>query len=301
VIGCVQADVLLSPVTELPPSGGTLLADAMSIRVGGAGANAALAFAETGMNVRLIGCIGDDQLGRWMAEALAPAGLADELVMLTDEPTGLTVALESPTRDRTFLTYLGVNADWEAEMIPADALDCENLLLCDYFVAPRLQGRAAQRLLGAAREHGARTFFDTAWDPAGFPEHTRAEIAGLLPWVDVFLPNEAEASALAGPDDGSVTEAGRTLQTASGGWVVVKLGPRGCVAFGPDGAELGADAPAVAAGDTTGAGDAFNAGLVHALGSGASWSEALNAATRFASEIISRPSHERYTIGSPEP
>ena len=82
VIGCVQADVLMSPVTELPAPGGTSLTDQMNMRVGGAGANAALAFAEAGHPVRLIGCVGDDQLGRWMQEQLEPFGLADELVVL---------------------------------------------------------------------------------------------------------------------------------------------------------------------------------------------------------------------------
>ena len=64
--------------------------------------------------------------------------------------------------------------------------------------------------------------------------------------------------------------AARALQRDSGGWVVVKLGARGCLAVGPGGAELSASAPAVAvAADTTGAGDAFNAGLVTALSGGA--------------------------------
>ena len=45
VIGCVQADVIVSPVTDLPPAGGTSLLEHTSIRVGGAGANAALALA----------------------------------------------------------------------------------------------------------------------------------------------------------------------------------------------------------------------------------------------------------------
>ena len=120
VIGCVQADVLMSPVSELPASGATLLIDEMSIRTGGAGANAALAFAEAGLPVRLMGAIGNDQVGRWMSEELEPWGLADELVVLDSEPSGLTVALESPVRDRTFLTYLGVNKVWELSMIPAD-------------------------------------------------------------------------------------------------------------------------------------------------------------------------------------
>ncbi len=224
VIGCVQADVVMSPVTDLPAPGGTLLTDQMTVRVGGAGANAALAAVEAGMDVRLIGCIGEDQLGVWMREQLAPAGLADELVAVAGETTGLTVVLESPARDRTFLTYLGVNARWEPAMIPDDALTCDNLLLCDYFVAPRLRGEAARRLLDTARARGARTFFDTTWDPDGFSEQTRAEVHELLPSVDVFLPNEVEACALA-DRSGDAAQAARALQAASGGWVVVKLGP----------------------------------------------------------------------------
>ncbi|MGA9856208.1 MAG: PfkB family carbohydrate kinase [Solirubrobacteraceae bacterium] len=293
VIGCVQADVVISPVTELPPSGATLLADAMSIRIGGAGANAALAFVETGMSVRLMGCVGADHLGLWMRGELTAAGLSDELAVLDGQPTGLTVALESDARDRTFITYLGVNAAWTPEMLPDDALNTCSLLLCDYFVAPGFQGAAARKLLAAARAGGTRTFFDTAWDPAGFPEPSRHSVRGLLSEVDVFLPNEAEAWAIAGTAPGETEAAAHALQRDSGGWVVVKLGARGCLAVGPGAARHAVPAPQVAVRDTTGAGDAFNAGLVHALDTGAAWPDALAAATALASEIISRPSHDR--------
>jgi sugar/nucleoside kinase (ribokinase family) len=293
VIGCVQADVVMSPVTDLPSPGGALLTEQMTIRVGGAGANAALAFVEAGMPVRLIGCIGDDQLGGWMREQLTGAGLADELIVVASGTSGLTVALESPARDRSFLTYLGVNTQWEAAMIPDDVLTCDNLLLCDYFVAPALRGEAAEWLLGTARARGARTFFDTSWDPDGFSGQTRAEVRRLLRFVDVFLPNEVEACALADRTD-DAAQAGRALQAISGGWVVVKLGRRGCFAVGPSGIELAVPASEVTVADTTGAGDAFNAGLIHALARGARWREALTTATRFATTIIARPSDGRY-------
>ena len=253
IIGCVQADVVMSPVTDLPTPGGTLLADEMTVRVGGAGANAALAAVEVGMEVRLMGCIGEDQLGSWMREELAPAGLADEIVVVPGQTSGLTVALESPTRDRTFLTYLGVNSGWEASMIPDDALTCENLLLCDYFVAPSLRGEAARRLLDTARARGARTFFDTTWDPDGFSSSARAEVRGLLPSVDVFLPNEVEACAIAG-QDGDASSRPRALSRrsrADGWWSSCG---RGMLAAGPDGAEIAVPAPAMTVADTTGAG-----------------------------------------------
>jgi sugar/nucleoside kinase (ribokinase family) len=299
IIGGVQVDVVIMPVDELPPPGQSQHVDEMSFRVGGAGANAALASVETGMDVRLIGCIGEDQLGVWMREQLTPAGIADELVVVAGETSGLTVVIESPTRDRTFLTYLGVNARWGPDMIPDDALTCENLLLCDYFVAPALRGEAARQLLETARARGARTFFDTSWDPGGFSEQTLAEVRELLPSVDVFLPNEVEACALA-DETGDAAQAARALQAVSGGWVVVKLGPRGSFAVGPDGTEIAVPAPAVTVADTTGAGDSFNAGLVHALARGAKWGEALTIAARFATTIISRPSNNRYEIALTE-
>jgi sugar/nucleoside kinase (ribokinase family) len=292
VVGCVQVDLVVTPVRELPPSGATQFVEQMGMRAGGAGANAALALAELGMRPRLIGCLGDDHLGRWMLEQL-PGGLGDELLVVAGGRTGMTVACQAPDRDRTFLTHLGVNATWDGSMIPADALASRHVLLCDYFCAPRLQGEAAQELFDTAREAGAQTYFDTAWDPHGWPPQTRAEVRALLPSVDVFLPNEAEAHALSGVTD-SAHEAARALQAISGGWVVVKLGPRGCLALGPDGAELSAPAPAVPVADTTGAGDAFNAGLVAALADGRAWPEALRAATGLATAIAARPSDARY-------
>jgi sugar/nucleoside kinase (ribokinase family) len=295
VVGCVQVDLVLTPVVELPPSGGTLLIDDMGMRLGGAGANAALAFAEIGVHPRLFGCVGDDHLGRWMIQQLGQLGLGSELVVLAGERSGLTVACEGPDRDRTFLTYLGVNADWTTAMIPATAYEADQFLFCDYFVAPALQGSAAREILATAQAKGATTFFDTAWDPHGWSADTRAEVLGLLAEVDVFLPNEAEAFALSGVSD-SAAEAGRILQAASGRWVVIKLGARGCLAVGPGGAEFAIDAPSVAVVDTTGAGDSFNAGLAAALARGDDWPTALQSAILLASTMISRPSSARYSL-----
>ena len=184
-------------------------------------------------------------------------------------------------------------------MVPDDALSCDYLLVCDYFVAPPLREGLARELLQTARDRGARTFFDTAWDPAGFPAQTRAEVRELLPLVDVFLPNEVEARALA---DGAADAkaAARALQGASGGWVVVKRGADGCVAVGPGPTEFAVPAPAVSVADTTGAGDAFNAGLVQALAHEVAWPQALEMANRFATTIISRPSDQRHGIGHAE-
>ncbi|WP_028062013.1 carbohydrate kinase family protein [Solirubrobacter soli] len=295
VIGCVNVDLLLAPLLDIPLPGTAAFVERMDLRVGGAGANAALALLEAGMSPRLVGAVGDDHYGRWVLEQLGEFGLADDIVVDPEQATGLTVAVEAPGRDRSFITYLGVTGTATAEIVPPSSLAVDHVLVCDYFCAPAMRGEPTARLLQTARELGARTYFDTAWDTDGFAPTTREEIHALLPLVDVFLPNEAEARALAGTD--SVVKAGRDLQRRSGGWVVIKLGADGCVAFGPQGGRLSSPAPVIEPTDTTGAGDAFNAGLVSAFASGRGWPEALEAATGLASSLLARPSNDRHTVG----
>lgn len=300
VIGCVQVDLVVTPVEQLPPSGATRFVDDLGMRPGGAGANAALAFTDVGVRPRLAGALGDDQFGQWLLGVMREAGLADELLLSVGQSTGATVAVEAPGRDRSFLTYLGVNERWDATMIAPDLLDCDHLLFCDYFAAPGMQGASARTILGGAREAGATTYFDTSWDPRDWPAETRQEVEGLLPLVDVFLPNEAEACAIA-DRPGDPRSAAGWLQERSGGWVVVKLGGEGCLAVGPGGVELSAPAPQVVLVDSTGAGDAFNAGLIAALARGEDWSAALRAASALASEIVARPVSARHPFASADP
>ncbi len=292
IVGGVQVDVVMVPVAQLPAPGQTTLAEQMSFRSGGAGANAALALAAAGRPARLIGCVAQDELGRWLIEDLSRSGLGEGITVLDGHTTGLTVACEAPGRDRSFITYLGVNTAWRLEHMPADVTSCQSLLVCDYFCAPSLRGEPTRELLRRARGQGASTFFDTAWDAEGWQRETREQVLGLLELVDVFLPNEGEARALL-DTDAPVAQLARELQRISGGWVVVKLGARGAHAAGPDGAELTVPAEPVEVADSTGAGDAFNAGLIAALADGEDWPAALRAGASLAASIIARGPRER--------
>ena len=145
--------------------------------------------------------------------------------------------------------------------------------------------------MNRVRAAGGRIFFDSDCDPQGWSQESRDEIARLLPLVDVFLPSAEEARGLTGLEDPEA--AARELQRISGGGVVIKLGPEGCVAFGPED-EHRVPAPSVQVSDTTGAGDSFNGGLMYGLSEGAEWPEALRFATHLASTVVSRPSEDRY-------
>jgi sugar/nucleoside kinase (ribokinase family) len=289
VVGNVQADVLVRPVLDLPAPGTDVLVDDIAVRAAGSAGNTALALRGLGSPARLFGNLGDDRFGQLVMAELAEHGLAGDLLVEPATRTGVSVCLEAPGRDRSFWTYWGCLVDLRGDDVPAWAFTADLAIYCGYFTLPATRGTPTVRLL--ERSNGT-TFFDCGWDLDGWSAPTRAELEPVLAAADVFLPNEAEATGLTGAAD--PYQATRELRQRYGGWVVTKLGADGCCAAGPGGEWHVQPAPRVEVVDTTGAGDAFNAGLVAALGAGDPWPEALRAATELASSIVARPSGRRY-------
>jgi argininosuccinate lyase len=292
VIGNVQLDVLASPVTRLPSPGGDDIVDSIAVRPAGAAGNVSLALAALGVPHRLFGAVGDDQAGRWVLDELRALGLAEDITVFPGEDTGISIALEAPGRERAFLTAHGVLDHYGEADVPEEALTGDLVLLTGYFSLPGLRREGTRRLLEGARAHGALTLLDTGWDPDDWAGAAADELLGLLPLVDVFLPNEPEAQALTGEVDPA--KAAARLADHCGGWVVVKTGERGLTARGPDGETLDVAAPTVAALDTTGAGDSLAAGMLADLADGTGVREALRTGVRVASTVVGRSSRNRY-------
>jgi sugar/nucleoside kinase (ribokinase family) len=294
VIGNVNADIVARPVSELPPPGGDLLVDTIEVRVGGAAAITAMVLARLGLAPRLVGAVGDDHLGRLVANQLQDAGVGGDgdVRIMSGVPTGVSICLEGPGRDRTFVSMRGALDRFDAAMVPREVLASDFVLLCGYFTLAAMRGRPAVELLTRARRGGATILLDPDIDGDGWSLAARREIEDLLPLVDGFVPNEHEARGLTGLAD--PVEAGHALQRLCGGWVVVKLGSQGVAALSPGGQTIRMPIHAVEVRDTTGAGDSFNGGLLFALARGDGWPEALAFASRVASAVVSRPSADRY-------
>lgn len=292
VIGNVQLDVLASPVTGLPVPGGDTIVDRIDARIAGAAGNVSLALTALGTACRLFGAIGDDYAGRWILDDLALLGLAHDLIVVPGGATGISIALEAPDRERAFLTAHGVLENFEARSVSPEAVEADFVIFTGYFSMPGMRKGGARQLLEGARAQGAKTLFDTGWDPENWQDSGAAEVLDLIPLVDIFLPNEPEALALTGLADPAAAAA--ALAERSRGWVVVKLGDRGAVACNADGEKIRIDALAIEVTDTTGAGDSFAAGLITELAAGQGMHEALNFAGRLASTVVGRPSRDRY-------
>src|SRR5690606_6183199 len=99
---------------------------------------------------------------------------------------------------------------------------------------------------------------DVGWDPqeqwGGNPM-----LAPTLAHTDFFFPNESEAAALTG-DSGRI----ESLVSQVADWLIVKRGAQGATAYNKNGESVSVPALSVDVVDTTGAGDAFNAGFIYA-------------------------------------
>lgn len=293
VVGNVNLDVLVADAAELPAPGTERVVPSIVLRPGGSAANTALALARLGRSTVLAGRVGDDGTAELLTGQLDLPGLRLELVRAPGEPTGVTVAAEAPGRDRSFLSALGAMAGLQEAAVPAESLAARFVLLSGYFLLPGLRGEAARELLARARRAGARTALDTGWDPAGWSAGTRAEVLELLGGVDVFLPNADELRALHGDDRCADEDAARAVADRTGATVVVKRGALGALVARPGQRTTAHPAPEVRVRDSTGAGDAFNAGLLHRLADGADLADAAGYAVRVAATVIVRPSHDR--------
>jgi ribokinase len=121
---------------------------------------------------------------------------------------------------------------------------------------------AAARAMELGRKHGVRTILNPA--PAAPLDDA------VLHCVDYLTPNETELRILMGlsPADSAPThELAQRLRQRFGGTLIVTLGEKGSLVI-DDGGQTHVPAAAVEAVDTTGAGDAFNAGLAVALAEG---------------------------------
>ncbi len=290
IIGNTNLDVLVADTRDLPEPGTERVVSSVSIRLGGSAGNLAVRCAGLKFPTTLVSRVGDDASVRILEAELQLPSLEACLLRTTGEPSGITVAVEAPGRDRAFLSSLGAMARMRPEDIAEEMLATGYVALAGYFLLPGMRGPALAELFGRAGRAGAQTVLDTGWPPEGWTAATRQELLAALASVDIFLPNDDELHGLM--DDSDTERAACRLAVRTNTLVAVKMGARGAGLAAPDGSWTAADAATVRVIDSTGAGDGFNAAFLVSAARGSSWSEALAAAVRYATEMVATaPGH----------
>ncbi len=282
VAGNINAD-LVCHLPRPPLAGETLLADDLLLGPGGKAANAAVALARLGAEPLLIGSVGGDPLGSLVLSALSREGVATEhVVRQVDALTGVASVFVAPHGENSIVTHLGANMRMSTGQLPS-LEGCGALLMT--LGLPR---EVLLALVAEARATKVMVVLD-ATPLRGDP------LPCELLAVDVLSANRVEAEALTGRAIGTLrSHSGRAVASSAredallcctelcalgASAAVLKLGEEGAVWV--QGSRSGfTAAPVVDAVDTTGAGDAFMAGLTLRLVQGEELPEAVAFACR---------------------
>ena len=254
-------DVVLAPSEAIAL--GTDVVGGVSIVQGGSAATTARWLARLGVRSNLIAAIGRDPAGRALVKALEADGVTMRVVRVAGARTGrIGVVVTAGGGERSFVTDRGAALRLDAaDLKPAwfDGTDLLHLTVYSLLGSPLAE--SGLRAVELARAAGAQVSLDLASiGPllAGGRRAARDLIAGIAP--DILFATATEAEALV---------AGRSvlglLEYAS--VAVVKRGPMGATVLARAEAEpvrFEVATARLAATDTTGAGDAFDAGFLAA-------------------------------------
>ena len=256
----INVDIVVSGMDGPPRFGAERVVGDVTLTAGSSGVLTATGLASLGIRVGVCGLVGDDPFGRHMLEHCARHGIDTAGVVVDPSVrTGASVML-STTEDRAILTHPGAMAHFGFDRIRPEVLArAGHLHLSSYFLQAALRPDVG-RLLDLAHTLGLTTSCDTGHDP-----EERWQLGDLLHGLDIFLPNEVEALAISGADS---AEGALAWLAARVGTVAVTCGAVGALAARGDERRFVPGFP-VRVADTTGAGDAFDAGFLAAVLAGA--------------------------------
>jgi len=255
VIGEINPDLILCGSDIVPAFGqAEKLVEKVRLTIGSSSVIMACGAVSLGLNVAFIGVVGDDEMGCFMLDAMREKGIdTSACIVDTSVSTGLSVIL-SQLGDRAILTYLGTIPLLKREHIDLSILSrVRHVHVGGYFLLEELRP-ALPGIFIEARKRGLTTSLDTNWDPT-----ETWDVAAILPYCDVLLPNQEEVLRITKQGD---LQAGLSILADKVSTVAVKLGQDGGVVRQGE-TVFFAPALSVNVVDTTGAGDSFDAGFLY--------------------------------------
>jgi len=256
IAGEINLDLILYGLPVELPLEQELLASGLEVTLGSSSAITAHNLAALGSKVGFITRVGRDQLGEIAVDRLRAMHVdLDRITHSELSQTGLTVLL-THGGPRHILTYPGCMSEMSLAHLDIDYLkSARHFHLSSYFLHRALLPEMAS-LFKELKQAGLTISLDTNDDPA---DQWGDGIAGVLPYVDMLMPNEREACKLAGTEDFKKAVESLLKDIPL---LVVKRGANGATAFTTE-EEVSVKAIPVEVVDPVGAGDSFNAGFLH--------------------------------------
>jgi ribokinase len=249
-VGEAFEDLIFGGLPRLPRAGEELRVPHFSTSAGGGVIITAVACARLGLRARAMTALSNARARGLRKERVAVTNL-----IRPGEQPALTVALSLPG-DRAFVTYEGVNRSLQPRFLAALRQLGRRPRHVHFALSPE-NCAAWVPVVARLRRAGSTTSWDFGWNDRLVKDRAFPSLQASVDWL---LLNDAEAKLYAG------------LVRRS--HMVIKRGPRGASAL-LNGSEIKTAAARASVVDTTGAGDAFNAGFLAGWLRGASIAQAL--------------------------
>ena len=261
VIGLYILDVLGRPVVAIPERGNIDFIEEIRLTVAGTAGGTVVDAAKLGLKSLAVGAVGDDEKADWILLTLAKHGIdTSAMQRLKGVPTSATILNVRPNGDRPALHVRGASDHFDvAPAVYDQVFDAPIIHLGGTGLMKKLDGPASLTLLKEAMARGRTVTFDLIGANAG----TLGIVAPLLPYIDYFMPSIEEAKDMSGKS--TPEDCAKFYLDRGAACCVFTLGGDGAYYAHRDGTRLKSPAYDVKVVDTTGCGDAFDAGFITAL------------------------------------
>lgn len=261
VIGLYILDVLGRPVTKIPDRGNVDFIDEIRLTVAGTAGGTVVDTAKLGLSSLAVGAVGDDEKADWVLMTLQKHGIDTSCMQrVSGVPTSATILNVRPNGERPALHVRGASDHFDVPVTLYDKVFASPIIhLGGTGLLKKLDGPASLVLLKEAKRRNCTVTFDLIAASA----ETARIVEPLLPFIDYFMPSIEEAKDMSGQS--SAEDCASYYLDKGAACCVFTLGGDGAYYAHRDGTRLTSKAYEVAVVDTTGCGDAFDAGFIAAL------------------------------------
>lgn len=256
VIGELNVDIIINHLDSFPEIGKEKFAKNMAVTLGSSSAIFACNLSSLGVKVGFLGKIGNDYFGKIILDRLMEKGVDISFIIVDNVlNTGASIVLNFD-EDRAMVTFPGAMSSLTISDIPDNTLAlARHLHFSSYYLQEGMKSGVG-KMFESAKKLDMTTSFDMQWDPK---EKWDLDYTNVLPYVDIFLPNENEIIHLT--QENSINDALKKLSRISNE-IAVKKGSNGSL-LQYKGTIISKE-PFLNNNvvDAIGAGDSFNAGFI---------------------------------------
>ena len=195
----IAGSILVDKINEIsayPNAGELTKIRSLKKAVGGCVPNVAIDLKRIcpDLSVKAVGKIGDDEEGKFVTSVLAENGVETDDIKLGQDKTSFTEVMSITGGQRTFFTYAGASADFGVADVDLDCLDVKMLHLGYFLLLDKIDNGDGLELLKNAQAKGIKTSIDLVSENSD----RYSLVLPCLPYTDNLIINEVEAGQLAG-------------------------------------------------------------------------------------------------------